>query len=130
VGGIFSWNKGEFENDEGDFVPLGRFDIQPLKLTAYIEHETLPGWTNCLQGLYVGNRDRAFDEGVDTVAIDSYFLLSYLSSIQVGQGQLQIGVENLLDNQDFPVYSQALTRPIDNFVGRGRTVSVSYRLNW
>ncbi len=131
VGGIFSWNEGDAEDpDTGEFLPLGRFDIQPLKLTAYVEHETLPGWSNRLQALYVGDRDRAFEQGVDPVDINGYFLVDYLSSIQIGQGQLQIGAENLLNNQYFPVYSQALLRPIDNFAGRGRTVSLSYKLNW
>jgi len=86
IGGIFSWNEGNFENDEGEFVPLGRFDIQPLKLTAYVEHQTTPGWRNRLQALYVG--DRAFDEGIDPVAIEGYFIVDYITSIQVGQGQL------------------------------------------
>jgi len=131
VGGIVSWNEGEFEDDEtGDFLPLGRFDIQPLKLTAYIQHETTPGWTNRLQFLYVGDRDRAFDEGVDPVAIEGYFLVDYITSIRVGQGQLEIGIENLFDHQYRPVYSQALRRPIDFFAGRGRTFNVRYSIDW
>ncbi|MFP4298207.1 MAG: TonB-dependent receptor domain-containing protein [Spirulinaceae cyanobacterium] len=131
VGGIFSWTEGEFEDRQTqEFLPLGRFDIQPLKLTAYVEHETLPGWTNRLQMLYVGNRDRAFKEKVDPVDIDGYFLIDYLSNIQLGQGELQIGIQNLFNNQYFPVYSQALLRPIDRFAGQGRTVSVRYRMEW
>jgi iron complex outermembrane receptor protein len=131
VGGIFSWNEGEVDSGEdGDFQPLNTFNIQPLKLTAYVQHETLPGWTNRLQALYVGDRDRAFEEGTDPDPIEGYFLVDYISSIQLGKGQLQIGVENLFDNQYFPVFSQRLQRPIDKIPGRGRTLSVRYQLNW
>ncbi|MEO1466032.1 MAG: hypothetical protein AAFR89_07345, partial [Cyanobacteria bacterium J06633_1] len=69
-------------------------------LTAYVENETLPGWSNRLQALFSGNRDLFADNTrFGRRPVDSYFVLDYISSIKMGSGTLQIGVENLLDNQ-------------------------------
>lgn len=130
-GGIIGWNEGERDpNDEGEFEPLDSFSMQPLKVTAYVQNQTTPGWQNRLQFLVVGDRDRAFEEGIEPDPIDGYFLVDYISSIRIGEGTLQVGVYNLLDNQYSSVYSQALRGDINNFAESGRTVTVNYRLSW
>jgi len=87
LGGTLSWNEGDIDpNDDGDFRPISSSDIQPLKVTAYVENQTTPGWNNRLQLLVVGSRDRAFEEDVDPVPIDSYAVLDYISSIKLGSG--------------------------------------------
>jgi iron complex outermembrane receptor protein len=135
LGSVFSWNEGESDpNDDGDFQPLNSFSIQPIKLTAYVQHETLPGWSNRLQLLYVGDRDRAFetlndrDQPIDPEPIEGYVVLDYISSIDLGGGTLQIGIQNLLDNQYSSVYSQALRA--SDLAEPGRTFTASYRLSW
>ncbi|MFB6277766.1 MAG: TonB-dependent receptor domain-containing protein [Halothece sp.] len=133
IGGIVSWNEGDSDNDDdGDFKPLSTRQIQPLKVTAYLENQTTPGWRNRLQLLVVGGRDRAFEEGVDPSPVNSYAVLDYISSIKLGQGTLQIGVENLLDNQYLPVFSQtALKNNPDNaFAAPGRRLTINYSLTW
>jgi len=133
LGGLISWNEGEDDQDEdGDFEALGTRDIQPIKITAYIENETLPGWRNRLQGLYVGGRSRGFESGADPGEIESYFVLDYISSIELGPGSLQIGIQNLLDEEYFPVSSQ-LFAPFsltNRVAAPGRTISIGYRLNF
>ena len=134
VGGLVSWNEGEIDaNDDGDFQPLNSFEIQPLKVSAYVENQTTPGWNNRLQLLVVGGRDRAFEEGVDVSPINSYAVLDYLSRIKLGQGTLQIGVENLLDNQYLPAVSQsslAGNLPQNAFAASGRRLTINYSLTW
>ena len=128
-GGVVGWNEGDRDpNDEGDFVPLNSFQIQPIKLTAYVQNQTTPGWQNRLQFLLVGDRDRAAEEGIDPEPIEGYFLVDYISSIRIGEGTLQLGIYNLLDNQYSSIYSQALRT--SNFAEPGRTVTVNYRLSW
>lgn len=135
LGAVVGWNEGESDpNDDGDFQALNSFSIQPLKLTAYVQHETLPGWNNRLQLLYVGDRDRASetldDRGrpVDPKAIEGYVVVDYISSVSLGGGTLQIGVQNLFDHQYSSVYSQALRA--SNLAESGRTLTASYRLSW
>jgi len=133
LGGSFSWSEGENDPlEDGNFVALSSATIQPFKLSAYVENETLPGWTNRLQVLWVGSRDRAFAADVDLVPIGSYAVVDYISSITVGSGVIQIGIENLFNTQYFPVASQFLAGFDEQFnvAGRGRTVSLRYQVDW
>lgn len=133
LGGLVSWNEGENDLDEdGDFDALGTRDIQPLKITAYVENETLPGWRNRLQALFVGGRDRGFESDADPGELDSYFVLDYISSIELGSGSIQIGIQNLLDEEYFPVSSQ-LFAPFSltsRIAAPGRTISIGYRVTF
>ena len=138
IGTSFGWSEGENDpDDDGDYFPLNSGEIAPWRLTAYVENQTLPGWRNRLQFFYVGDRDRAFDEGVEDFPIESYLLVDLISRISIGRGELQIGVENLFNNQYFPASSQfvgGLSNPLapdlpfdQNYsAGRGTTVRILY----
>ncbi|VEP12970.1 conserved hypothetical protein [Hyella patelloides LEGE 07179] len=142
IGTTFGWSEGENDpEDDGDFLPLNSGEIPPWSLTAFVENETLPGWRNRLRFSYVGDRETAFDEGVDGFPIESYLLVDLISRVSIGAGELQIGVENLFNNQYFPASSQFLGGtsnpnipdfPFDeNFrAGRGTTLSVLYSVDW
>jgi iron complex outermembrane receptor protein len=135
-GSTFTWLEGENDlpDDDRGYVALTSTTIPPLKITAYVENETLPGWRNRLQLLYSGSRDRAFEDEVDGKAIDSYVTLDLISSIKVGEsGELQIAVQNLLNSKYFPVYSQSSV--FDSFdsnyyAAPGTTLSFTYRFKW
>lgn len=128
-----SWSEGENDaEDDGNFEPITSSQILPLKITAYVENETLPGWRNRLQALFVGGRDRAFNAGVDLAGIDSFFVLDYIGSIRIGSGDLQIGIQNLLDTEYFPVQSQ-VDAPFGtqfNIAAPGRSISIGYRITF
>jgi len=133
LGGTATWQEGENDvNRDGDYLPLNSSIISPLKLTSYIQNQTTPGWRNRLQLVYIGDRDRAFDEGVDLADIDNYLVVDYISSIQIGPGTLNIGIENLLDTQYFPVRIQRAGgfNNSERFAARGRSINVRYVLNW
>ncbi|MDB9322989.1 TonB-dependent siderophore receptor [Nodularia spumigena CS-591/04] len=133
LGGTATWTEGENDEDnDGEYVALNSITVPPFKLTAYIENQTLEGWRNRLQLLYSGNRDRGFEDGVEDGKISSYVTVDYLSSIKIGEGELQIGIQNLFNNQYFPVYSQYFAPFFDsaNYAGKGRTLSVGYRITW
>lgn len=66
LGSTFTWIEGDLEDAETEeFLAITSYEVSPLKLTAYVENETLPRWSNRLQALYIGNRDRAFEDEVD-----------------------------------------------------------------
>ncbi|MEM8613433.1 MAG: TonB-dependent receptor [Cyanobacteria bacterium P01_H01_bin.105] len=133
LGTSLTWSEGEDDQDgDGDFSALRTFEVQPLKLTAYIENQTTPDWRNRLQLLYVGNRDRGFQAGSDFAEINDYVVVDLISSIKVGPGNLDIGIQNLLNSEYFPVFSQVLG-PLDetaNNLASGRTLSIGYRVTW
>ena len=97
-----------------------------------MENETLPGWNNRLQALYIGNRDRAFDAGIDPIGIDSYLVMDLISSLKLGNGTLSLGVRNLLNNQYLNVVSQINGGYDDSYAvaSRGRTFTLNYRWSW
>ncbi|MBE9125220.1 TonB-dependent receptor [Coleofasciculus sp. LEGE 07092] len=130
-GTTVSWTEGERDSDnDGDFdTALDGFTIPPLKLTAYVENQTTPGWRNRLQLLYSGSRDPK-GTGFGLNEVDSYITLDYISRINVGAGVLEIGVQNLLNNQYFPVVSQLQTSDTSYAAARGITLSVNYSITW
>ncbi len=134
LGGSFTWQEGENDIDgDKNYQALNSSEVSPIKLTAYLQNETTPGWRNRLQALYMGNRDRGFEDGSDNGRIKSYFVLDYISSIEIGAGTIDIGVENLLNNQYTPTLNQFQGDFLGNsyrFPGRGTTLRLNYRINW
>ncbi len=117
-------------DDDGDYdAPLNTFSISPLKVTAYVQNQTLPSWRNRLQLLYSGSRDPV-GTGFGLNEVESYFTLDYISRIDLGPGTLQVSVENLLNKQYFPVVSQLQTTDSSYAAARGTTLSVSYSFTW
>ncbi|MEM1427657.1 MAG: TonB-dependent receptor [Cyanobacteria bacterium P01_H01_bin.130] len=106
LGGYVSWNEGEFENADGDFVALSSLEVQPIKVGFYVENDTTPTWTNRLQLLSVGDRDRAFNDEVDAFETEGYITFDLISTLKLGPGRLRVGIENLLNNQYIPLSSQ------------------------
>ena len=133
LGGYFSWSEGESDaDDDGEFLALGSLNVPPYKLGLYVENDTTPTWTNRLQLLLVGDRDRAFEDGVDPFEVNSYVTLDWFSSLQLGQGRLTLGVENLLNTDYLPLTSQ---ERIGNFEERryaapGITMSLRYSISF
>ncbi|MGJ3250901.1 MAG: hypothetical protein ACFE0J_07190 [Elainellaceae cyanobacterium] len=66
------------------------------------------------------------------MGIESYFVLDYISSIQAGAGTIQIGIQNLLDEEYFTVSNQ-LFAPLslmDKVAAPGRTISIGYQVDF
>jgi iron complex outermembrane receptor protein len=130
LGGSLTWLGGESdEDDDGDIDDaLPNTEISPVKLTAYVENRTTPGWRNRLQALLSGSRDP------DCVAfgctkVDSYFTLDWISTIDVGTGEIQIAVENLLNEEYLPIVSQ-ISGSNSQAAARGTRLSINYSLSW
>lgn len=119
-------------DDDGDYEDyLDSFRIPPVKLTAYVENETLPGWRNRLQLLYSGTRNRFNNStAFGRQAVDDYVTVDFVSFIKVGSGTLQIGIENLFNTDYFPVISQLQTNDTQYLPGRGRSLTVRYSFTW
>ncbi|HET7553303.1 MAG TPA: TonB-dependent receptor [Gemmatimonadaceae bacterium] len=142
VGGTATWTEGDYFTKVGSdsvWQPLNSFRIQPLKLTAYAEHQTLPGWTNRVQLLHSGSRGRAYDAvvgnpGVDPVnppfgnrPVNSYTVVDLLSTVSTGPGQLSVGIRNLFNEEYFPIVSQLM--PVGNVsysAAPGATLTLGY----
>lgn len=131
LGSSVSWLEGEVDLDgDGSFeedLPATR--IPPLKVTAFGEYAPNERWSGRLQALYSGNRDPDSTQfgGGD---VDSYLVFDLYGSVRLTRGELQLGVENLLNEDYFTVLSQAGQLPYAFSKGSGRTVSLTYALDW
>jgi iron complex outermembrane receptor protein len=136
LGGTFTWTEGENDPDlNGDYTALNGFRIAPLKLTGYIEHDTVPAWQwrNRLQVLYVGGRDPGLAPSVfGGRPVDHYTLVDFISTAKVGPGFLHFGIENLLNNEYFNTISQLLrTGRNDSYTAaRGMVISLGYTFKY
>lgn len=139
TGGTAAWSEGENDIDgDGVYKALDGFRIPPLKVTGYVEHDTLPRleWTNRLQALYSGSRDRAYYDLGDAAfggrKVHEYVTLDLASRVALGRGTLSLGVENLLNKDYFPVVAQ-LIRTGDNtshLAARGTVVRLGYAFTY
>ncbi|MEM9483235.1 MAG: TonB-dependent receptor [Cyanobacteria bacterium P01_F01_bin.116] len=132
-GGNFTWAEGENDaNDDGDFDALSGLSVPPYKLGLYVKNQTTPRWSNRLQLLLVGDRDRAFDDGVDAFEVNSYVTLDLVSSLQLGPGRLILGIENLLNDDYISAAAQERVGRRDDrrFASPGITMSVRYDLEF
>lgn len=134
TGGTFTWTEGkqDLSNDTLGYIYLNNQRIRPPKLTAYVEHQTLPGWTNRLQLLASGHRDR-FNGSVAAFKreVNGYVTLDWLSEVKLGKGTLNLGVENLLNRLYYtPQSQQLLEGDVTHAAARGAVFSANYTLNW
>jgi iron complex outermembrane recepter protein len=141
LGGTFSWTEGDRHvPTEDTYYPLDGYRIQPYKITAYLENETLPRWTNRLQVLYSGSRDRAFEDrpnpdapaGYGQLPIEAYTRIDFYSSLNVGPGTFELGINNLLNNHYFDVLSQLDVISGNSYyaAARGASLSLGYSVRY
>lgn len=132
TGGTLSWQEGRDDgNKDGRYNTMSGYSIAPLKLTAYLDHETLPDWHNRVQLLYSGDRHKAYDAGVDAYPVESFTVVDLLSSFKAGSGTVRIGVENLLNEEYKTPYFQVWDGGNNGrAAARGRVLSVGYSLSY
>lgn len=129
LGGVFSWSEGKRDtDDDGDldsYLPNNRIG-PPLRLTGYVNYETDFDLTLRLEGVYTGSRDR--DDGVQRVKIDNALTFNLAADYPLLDGNLSLGVENILDVEyENPTATASRNRPVNGF---GRVVSVRYSRNF
>jgi len=134
VGGTATWIDSETDLDgDGDMdEELPNRRVPPIKLTGFVEYRPLDWWQNRLQVLYSGDRDPdgATNFGGTADEVDSFVIFDYYAAFDVGPGELRVGVENLLNEDYFTVAAQSFGTASAYSQGEGRSVSLSYRVEW
>ena len=141
IGGTYTFVEGDqtiaFNPDVR--TPLNGFSIQPQKITAYLEHVTVPEWQwrNRIQVLYSGSRTRsltAFNSGLDPTgdpfSMTEYFLVDLISTVKAGPGTLRFGIENLLNQKYVAAFNQISFVNSFNYGGRGTTATIGYSMTY
>ena len=141
IGGTYTFVEGDqtiaFSPDVR--TPINGFNIQPQKITAYLEHLTVPEWQwrNRLQVLYSGSRTRsltAFNSGLDPTgdpfAMTEYFVVDLISTVKAGPGILRFGVENLLNQKYVAAFNQIPFSNSFHYAARGATATIGYSMTY
>ncbi len=111
------------------------YRIPPLKLTAYVQYAPTDRWDVRLQGLYSGERDYRLD-GVASFGrreVKSYAVIDLIARYRPNdRDTVTVGVENLLNTQYLPVYSQLLRSSTNTsrVPANGATLTVTFKRNW
>jgi iron complex outermembrane receptor protein len=135
LGGTFTWTEGDFLDPADDeWKALNSFRIAPPKTTAYVQHRTLERWTNRVQLVVVGSRDRAAldDIGYGGRPVRGYTTVDYVGTLGVGPGALSLGVENIFNRLYYPLPSQLMASGswTGHTAARGAVLSIGYRVNY
>ncbi|NOT21741.1 MAG: TonB-dependent receptor [Nitrospiraceae bacterium] len=139
IGGSYTFVEGDqtiaFNPDVR--TPINGFNIQPQKITGYLEHLTVPEWQwrNRLQVLYSGSRTRsnvAFASGLDPIgdpfSMTEYFVVDFIATVKAGPGTLRFGIENLLNQNYVAAFNQISFTNSFNYAARGTTATIGYSI--
>lgn len=129
LGGTLTWLEGEVDLDgDGNFeedLPSTR--IAPAKVTAYVDYAPTDKWRARLQALYSGERDPNSTQFGGTSDIDDYLVFDLYGEIyDVAGGTVEVGIDNILNNEYTPVINQAYDASFAYARAPGRTVSLGY----
>lgn len=111
------------------------YRIPPLKLTAYVEYAPNETWDVRLQGLHSAGHDYRLN-GVASFGrreVEPYTVFDLIGRYRLSdQDQVTVGIENLLNSQYLPVYSQLLrgNTNTSRVPANGATLSVSLKRVW
>ncbi|WP_064747727.1 TonB-dependent receptor [Lysobacter antibioticus] len=127
VGLGYARAKGRYDSDGDDRVDsdLPGINISPDRLTAFWDHT----WNDRVSTRLQGSRafDRDFDsKGVRVASTDGVATVDLQARVQLPVGQLNLGVENLFDEQYVTYYSQSTPRNDTYVAGRGRVFNVNW----
>ncbi len=137
LGSTLTWAEGIRDTEDGGRRRLPGTRIAPLKITGYVEDQTLSWWQNRLQFSHIGSRDQfegstAFGEG----EVERYTIVDYVARFNVGPGEATLSVRNLLNEDYYPAISQSYYQigsansVTSRVKGQGRTMGVGYSVNW
>ncbi|KRB10325.1 TonB-dependent receptor [Lysobacter sp. Root690] len=127
VGVGYAQANGRYDSDGDDRVDsdLPGINISPDRITAFWDQR----WNDTVSTRLQGSRalDRDFDlKGVRVASTDGYTTVDLQARFKLPLGQLNLGVENLFDEQYITYYSQSTPRNDTYVSGRGRVFSASW----
>ncbi|MEM8596674.1 MAG: TonB-dependent receptor [Pseudomonadota bacterium] len=132
LGGTFTWLRGRVDtNDDGEFnedLPSTR--VPPIKLTAFADWLPLDGVTTRVQVTHVGSRSPDSTAFGGTSDIDSYTVVDAYATVELGPGEVQLGVNNLFNADYTPLINQAYDSSFAYARGPGTTISLAYSVSF
>lgn len=132
----YSWSEGDvdIEGDDRGFVAISTLEVQPWKATLVANYAVNENIALNFQALVVGDRDKAFDEGIDPFRIEGYHVLDMGARFELPVGTFDVQLTNLL-NDDYLTAASQTQLGIPAFAdrvspSRGRNVSLVYTVRF
>lgn len=132
TGGSITWIEGKVDtDDDGSFDTwLDSRRTPPVKITAYLEYER-PDLRLRLQALYSGSRDRFGGSLQRSLgAVDSFLTVDAMAALPLGPGEFSLGIQNLLNEDYFPVSAQTQNVADRLVKAPGASIMARYRLSY
>ncbi len=130
LGVTLALQQGEYDSNEDGHIDtdLDGANIAPNRLNLFWEHRYSTDTSSRIQANYFMNRDFESASGDQYAEFDGYVTVDASFNMPLYQGNLTLGIQNLLNRDYFGYYAQ--TVPNDNryFKGMGRTFSVGFSL--
>ncbi|WP_158601759.1 TonB-dependent receptor domain-containing protein [Solilutibacter pythonis] len=127
VGLLLAASRGRYDSDGDNKVDsdLPGVNISPNRIGAYWERQWREGIRTRLQANQAGGR--GFDRrGVEVARFDGYTTFDANARFAWLDGELSVGIENLLDRHYVTYHSQTTPRNDTYTAGRGRTLTMSW----
>ena len=125
-----SWNDGENDRDnDGEYLALSSLTVLPLKISLQADWQATPRMNVNAGIFYLGDRDRAFDDGVDSFEAEGYVTADIGMTYAFDHGgELSVQVSNLFNESYIPLESQSRfgVTADRRFAGPGRELAVNY----
>lgn len=125
----YSHMRGRYDSDKNGSLDkkLGGLNVAPDRIIASWSANWNPELSSFIQANWALSQD--FDD--PRMDFSGYALVDAAVGYKLPRGQLNLGISNLLNKQYFTYYSQsALVEPNRYFAGRGRTVTLGYRIDF
>jgi iron complex outermembrane receptor protein len=131
IGGVFTWQDGIRELEDGSTQRVASRDIPPVLVTTYVQYSPFDWWRNRLQLNYRADRD-PFGDSVEygEGRVDDEFLVNASAAFDAGPGELRIGVENLLNETYTSIPSGSDNSGFLWIPEEGTRLSITYAMTW
>ncbi len=137
LGGTLSWMRGkERPSGAAESQDMSGYRIPPLKLTAYVQYRPSERWTARAQVMWFGSRDYRLADGrtqFGRADVRSYYALDLMARYDFDRKNwITLGVQNALNKQYLPLYSQLLRSGSNNsrLPAAGAVLSATYTHRW
>jgi len=123
---------GEYDSDGDNRVDtdLGGSNMSPNRVNLSWERTWSSQFNTRVQVNVVQDREFKNAVGVETAQFDGYTTIDLFAEYDASVGQLRLGLQNLSNEDYFTYYSQTQGSDTRNFKGIGRSVSLSWNLQF
>ncbi|MGJ8690382.1 MAG: TonB-dependent receptor [Gammaproteobacteria bacterium] len=124
--------EGEYDSDGDNRVDtdLGGSNMSPNRVNLSWERTWSSQFNTRVQVNVVQDREFKNAVGVETAQFDGYTTIDLFAEYEASVGQLRLGLQNLSNEDYFTYYSQTQGSDTRNFKGIGRSVSLSWNLQF